>query len=59
MIFQNHKIGEKNIGPLNKLRLGIRNTFNIKIKFVLLLAVFVFLTTAVFAEYASYQNKHI
>lgn len=47
----------KNIGPLNKLRLGIRNTFNIKIKFVLLLAVFVFLTTAVFAEYASYQKQ--
>lgn len=48
---------KKNIGPLNKLRLGIRNTFNIKIKFVLLLAVFVFLTTAVFAEYASYQKQ--
>lgn len=48
---------KKNIGPLNKIRLGIRNTFNIKIKFVLLLAVFVFLATAVFSEYASYKKQ--
>lgn len=48
---------KKNIGPLNKLRLGIRNTFNIKIKFVLLLAVFLFLATAVFAEYAAYKKQ--
>lgn len=48
---------KKNIGPLNKLRLGIRNTFNIKIKFLLLLAVFLFLATAVFAEYAAYKKQ--
>lgn len=48
---------KKNIGVLNKFRLGIRNTFNIKIKFILLLAVFLFIATAIFAEYASYQKQ--
>lgn len=49
---------KKNIGPLNKFRLGIRNTFNIKIKFVLLLAVFLFLATAIFSEYAAYKKQN-
>lgn len=48
---------KKNISNLNKVRLGIRNTFNIKIKFVLLFLVFLFLGTAIFAEYASYQKQ--
>jgi len=39
----------------NKLRLGIRNTFNILPKFLLLFAVFFFITSAIFLEYASFQ----
>jgi len=49
---------KKNISNLNKVRLGIRNTFNIKIKFVLLFLVFLFLATAIFAEYAAYQKQN-
>ena len=51
---QNRK---KNIGILNKFRLGIRNTFNIKIKFLLLFAVFFFITASVFAGYTSLKKK--
>ncbi len=39
----------------NKYRLGIRNTFNIVTKFLLLFAVFFFITSALFLEYASFQ----
>ena len=48
---------KKNIGILNKFRLGIRNAFNIKIKFLLLFAVFLFITTSVFAGYTSLKKK--
>ncbi len=41
----------------NKYRLGIRNTFNIFSKFALLFVVFLFITLAVFAEYASFKNE--
>ena len=40
---------------LNKYRLGLRNTFNIKSKFFLLFSVFFFITTALLLEYASFQ----
>lgn len=39
----------------NKYRLGVRNTFNILSKFLLLFAVFFFITSAIFLEYASFQ----
>ena len=39
----------------NKYRLGIRNTFNILSKFLLLFAVFFFLSAALLSEYASFQ----
>ena len=39
----------------NKYRLGIRNTFNIVSKFVLLFAVFFFIIAALFLEYASFE----
>ena len=39
----------------NKYRLGIRNTFNILSKFLLLFAVFFFITAALFLEYASFK----
>lgn len=44
-----------NISLTNKYRLGIRNTFNILPKFLLLFAVFFFISAAVLAEYASFQ----
>lgn len=40
----------------NKCRLGIRNTFNIVTKFLLLFAVFLFITVALLSEYASFQQ---
>ena len=39
----------------NKFRLGLRNTFNIKSKFLLLFSVFLFITLAVSLEYASFK----
>ncbi len=44
-----------NISIFNKYRLGIRNTFNIKTKFLLLFSVFFFISTAILTEYASFQ----
>ena len=44
-----------NINLFNKYRLGIRNTFNIKTKFLLLFAVFLFISSAVLAEYAGFK----
>ncbi len=44
-----------NMSMFNKYRLGIRNTFNIKSKFFLLFAVFFFMSSAILAEYASFQ----
>lgn len=43
-----------NISIFNKYRLGFRNTFNIASKFLLLFAVFFFLSSAILAEYASF-----
>lgn len=43
----------KNITFFNKLRLGIRNAFNIKVKFLLLLFVFLFVAFAICFEYSS------
>ncbi len=50
----------KNIRFLSKLRLGIRNTFNIVPKFLLVLLVYLFITTALISEYASFrEEEHI
>ena len=48
-----------NISIWNKYRLGTRNTFNILTKFVLLFAVFFFMSAAILAEYASFQRMDI
>ncbi len=45
----------KNMTLINKYRLGIRNTFNIIPKFILLFLVFFFITSAVFTEYTSFK----
>lgn len=51
------KIAEvKNITNANKLRLGIRNTFNIVPKFILVFIVYIFMTVALLSEYSSYKN---
>ena len=44
-----------NMSLINKYRLGIRNTFNIFSKFLLLFSVFLFVSIAILAEYASFQ----
>lgn len=43
----------RNISFGSQVRLGIRNTFNIPAKFILLLIVYVFVTAAVLGQYAS------
>ena len=46
----------KNISFLNRLRLGIRNTFNIPMKFILLLTVFLLITFAFLGVYSSFRK---
>lgn len=54
---KNKKYGKLTFG--SQLRLGIRNTFNLATKFILLLIIFLFITTAVLAQYASVaQTMH-
>lgn len=53
------KIVENKINKIklaSKYRLGIRNTFNILTKFLLLFAVFLFIIVALLAEYASFKE---
>ena len=47
----------KNIRFLSKLKLGIRNTFNIIPKFLLVLAVYLFITVALMSEYSSFKEQ--
>ena len=47
----------KNIRFLSKIRLGLRNTFNIIPKFLLVLLVYLFITTALISEYASFREE--
>lgn len=49
----------KKMRPLSKLRLGVRNTFNIVPKFLLLLAVFMFMFAAITTQMAGFkENKY-
>lgn len=41
----------------NKIRLGFRNAFNIKVKFALLFMVYFFLTLLVFSEYSGIEKQ--
>ena len=45
----------KSISLLNKYRLGFRNTFNIPAKFILLVAVFFFVASAIIATYGGFK----
>ena len=47
----------KDINLISKLRLGIRNTYNIIPKFLLVLAVYLFITIALMAEYSSFKRQ--
>lgn len=47
----------KNISLFNKIRLGIRNTFNVVPKFLLLFLVFAFITGAIMSEYAMFKKE--
>ena len=47
----------KNITLLNKIRIGIRNAFNIIPKFLLVFAVYLFITVAVIGQYASFKES--
>ena len=47
----------KDIKLISKLRLGIRNTYNIIPKFLLVLAVYLFITIALMAEYSSFKQQ--
>ena len=54
---ENENIKEsKSIGLFNMIRLGIRNTFNIIPKFVLIFVVFLFITVSLLSVYASLQK---
>lgn len=45
----------KNISFKNIIKLGVRNTFNIKTKFILLFLIFFLVTTTLFFEYSNFQ----
>ena len=46
----------QNISLFNKLRLGLRNTFNIIPKFLLIFLVYFFIVSALLAEYSSFKK---
>ncbi len=48
----------KSISTFNKIRLGLRNAFNLPIKFFLLLFIYFFLTVAMFSEYSSIKKQN-
>lgn len=48
---------EKHLTLFNKIRLGLRNTFNIIPKFLLVLFVYLFVTVAVISEYAFFKQQ--
>lgn len=47
----------KNIRPLSQVRLGVRNSFNIPVKFFLLTFVFLFIAVAVTSELAIFKHE--
>ena len=50
-------IKNKGIGLFNIMRLGVRNTFNIVPKFILLFVVFLFITASLLTEYGSIRKS--
>lgn len=54
---ENLFVSYQNITTRNKLRLGIRNTFNILPKFLLIFAVYLFMTVSLISQYASFKQE--
>lgn len=54
---KSNEVDYKNITIPNRLRLSIRNTFNIKTKFILLFIVFLFIIVAISGQYASTKKQ--
>lgn len=54
---ENSKIDYKNITFLNKLRLALRNTFNIIPKFILIFLIYLFMTVQLISEYAEEEKE--
>ena len=50
--------GYKNISIWNKIRLGVRNTFNIKTKFLLIFAVFLFIIFCLISQYTTIKQSN-
>lgn len=53
VVYTEHKY--KNINIFEKIRLGVRNTFNVKTKFVLLFLVYAFIVCALIGEYSFFK----
>lgn len=51
------KRADKDITAASKIRLGVRNTFNILPKFALMLVVFLFVVFAVTSQYTTFRNQ--
>ncbi len=47
----------REMSAVSKMRLGVRNTFNILPKFILMLAVFMFVVFAVTSQYTAFRNQ--
>jgi len=47
----------RNMSKASQLRLGVRNTFNLPAKFILLFIVYFFVSTAVLGQYAATKNS--
>lgn len=52
-----NKITDRDITAGSRIRLGVRNTFNILPKFILLLVVFLFVVAAVTSQYTTLRNQ--
>ena len=57
-IEMDHNLESKKITLSSRIRLGIRNAFNIVSKFLLLLLVFVFLVMSTISAYTGFQNQN-
>ncbi len=56
-IKMDHQLKSKKITPSSRLRLGIRNSFNIVSKFLLLLLVFIFVSLSTTSAYTGFKNQ--
>ncbi len=57
IVEMDHDLKSKKITPSSRLRLGIRNSFNIVSKFLLLLLVFIFVSLSTTSAYTGFKNQ--